>query len=255
MNRKAGKSQLQAVASKRRQTFTTRASEQKRKHEVEADSEASSKRARVEETSENSSIGPDTFPELPEGVSEDPKFYARQALALFQREEAKDLKGWKSLVHSWFEHERRGDFEGTNSRGRLGMQGRPKWVGSWVARARNPEYRSKDPEDYKASKFLTEWWAWWGSLQPKWRAFDQAKRPRASSEYTEGSWDTIRVSGPNGLTSAVAPLVHAASVLAGSPSGGTGRDKKALEQVQVDLEGAVDDVAYILGRLLATSNS
>ncbi|KAL0567420.1 SERTA domain-containing protein 3 [Marasmius crinis-equi] len=262
IQRKTDEIQPPPLASKRRQTGGTHSSEpasgQKRKNNVPSDSEAASKKRRVEKPVEEPSandITQEPFPELPEGVSGDAKFYARQALALFQREEAKKLSGWTSMVRDWLEHERQGEFDAKKSRGKLSTQGRPKWVGDWVQRARNPEYRPDDKASNNVTKLLTDWWAWWASLQPKWRAFSGEKRPLASNEYTEGSWDSIRAIGPNGLTSVIAPLVHAASVLEGSPSTGTGRDRKTREGLEVDLQRAVDDVAHVLGRLLATSNT
>ncbi|KAL0567044.1 SERTA domain-containing protein 3 [Marasmius crinis-equi] len=94
----------------------------------------------------------------------------------------------------------------------------------------------------------------WGNLQPAWRQFSAAipKRPLPATEYTEGSWKSIRATGPNGLTSVVATLVYVARLLDQLPSGGTGWEKKDRAAVGVDLQKALDDVGYVFRRLLAT---
>ncbi|KAL0563236.1 hypothetical protein V5O48_018838, partial [Marasmius crinis-equi] len=228
-----------------------------KKRKADATEATESKKRRTENASSNDTTHLDQrqdYPELPDGVGGgDPRFYAAQALIMFKRTEIKELRGWIPLVWKWFELEQRGGFDGKQSQAKLWTRKRPKWVGEWIQRARNPEYLPQEGQE-QPSKVLEDWWAWWEVLQPKWRAFDKA-RPRAASEYDEGSWDSICAIGPNGLTSVACTPVYVAKLLTTVPSGGTGRDKKTHDDTRAGLQRAVDDVGYVLQRVLSTADA
>ncbi|KAF9007695.1 hypothetical protein BDZ89DRAFT_936810, partial [Hymenopellis radicata] len=82
---------------------------------------------------------------------------------------------------------------------------RPALVGSWLSYGRHTRGHERWVIDAASgSKFVADWEAWWKSLQPAWRAKDDAGRWNRSS-YGDG-WGVLCHSGVNGLLSVAATL-------------------------------------------------
>ncbi|KAL0568237.1 hypothetical protein V5O48_013748 [Marasmius crinis-equi] len=108
----------------------------------------------------------DEAPVLPESVPD----YVACTYELATKDESKAIPGFDRLLSRWLGFEEK---EGYWECPCLKTTGRPKWVGLWFGRHRNPEY--VPPEN--ALEVLDKFWGWWQVLQPEWRDFGTNGRP------------------------------------------------------------------------------
>ncbi|KAL0572898.1 SERTA domain-containing protein 3 [Marasmius crinis-equi] len=202
------------------------------------------KKQRVEETEGTVSVGgsaegSEGVPVLPKAVPD----YVACTFTLAMKDNARAVPGFETLVSRWLGFEAKAAYVDTP---RLKTTKRPEWVGLWFGRHRNPAY---EPE-HNAGTVLDQFWAWWRGLQPEWREFTKDNRPvpegyARDRQRTREEWDSIRRSGPNGLSSVVACLAFIAARLPHLPTA-VGRDKAKKIKVGKDLGEAVRDVTFVI---------
>ncbi|KAJ3712628.1 hypothetical protein C8R42DRAFT_554505, partial [Lentinula raphanica] len=113
--------------------------------------------------------------------------------------------GWKATVGHWFELEASFGF---TKRGKgLPTVSRPPAVGQWIKSYRNEKNENIPKAVGKAEEFGAEVLKWWRAINPDWRTPSPNGTFFQNEEKEEGSWDVIRVYGPNGLLSVLGCLV------------------------------------------------
>ncbi|KAL0565237.1 SERTA domain-containing protein 3 [Marasmius crinis-equi] len=182
--------------------------------------------------SEEPPVVPETAPE-----------YAKCTYALGISDSARVVPGFDALLSSWLSFESKVDYADGP---RLKTTGRPKWVGLWFGRHRNPHYLPA----HNAKKVLEQFFAWWESLQPEWREFTKEHRPivegyESDRKRSSEEWKDIRRSGPNGLSSVIACLGFIAANVPLLPTA-VGREKAQKKEVEKGLADAVRDVTFVL---------
>ncbi|KAL1724980.1 hypothetical protein EV714DRAFT_277958 [Schizophyllum commune] len=105
---------------------------------------------------------------------------------------------WLKLTWTWYLIEKHENFK-KDKRVPTGGQ-RPGDIGEWIKRARSTTYAPTPPEDQPPADFVEDWaasmWAWWSSINPKWRA--RNNNGRLADMKEGGSWAELYYAGPNG---------------------------------------------------------
>ncbi|KAJ7704261.1 hypothetical protein B0H16DRAFT_1346804 [Mycena metata] len=156
-----------------------------------------------------------------------------------------DLGGaYNALLLSFTQLER--VYRWSQSPGQLPVVGRPGAIGKWVTAGRGgrgrggPMGQGRGPNIGTSAEFATEWWTWWGLLQPAWRTRD-AKNPlrflRTGYPATHGDWGVLRQPGQNGVLSLVAGVYWwGKKLLVENRS----EDRESWEEAVADLKWVVD---------------
>lgn len=140
---------------------------------------------------------------------------------------------WKALTAAWLQFEGLNGYKGSSKR--IASSGRPQVIHAWIKRARTSTYRPAIDTD----KFEHEFWAWWVSIQPKWRKIKAGTTVRVIS----GGWDALNVPGANGWPSIVAALFFWGHQLRSTKAG--------LSSWNL----AVDDVCWVLQQLVVNPSA
>jgi len=106
-------------------------------------------------------------------------------------------EGWKSLIQTWANFERKED---NCTPGVLGSTHRPAIVRDWIQRARSTSYR---PVIKSTSEFQATFMKWWEGLQPDWRLSTSGQ---IITSNVSGDWGSLQRAGRNGILSVVAAL-------------------------------------------------
>jgi len=117
------------------------------------------------------------------------------ALSMLGSEELGE--GWKSLIQTWANFERKED---NCTPGVLGSTHRPAIVCDWIQRARSTSYR---PVIKSTSEFQATFMKWWEGLQPDWRLSTSGQ---IITSNVSGDWGSLQRAGRNGILSVVAAL-------------------------------------------------
>ncbi|KAJ7020768.1 hypothetical protein C8F04DRAFT_907597, partial [Mycena alexandri] len=84
---------------------------------------------------------------------------------------------------------------------------RPQAVSKWIGVGRTRTNKIPDVAD--TARYGDEWYAWWDSLQPKWRTRDRTGNWKMGGDTEYGGdeeWGYLDRPGPNGCLSVVAGL-------------------------------------------------
>ncbi|KAJ6459356.1 hypothetical protein C8R47DRAFT_994709, partial [Mycena vitilis] len=107
-----------------------------------------------------------------------------------------------ALLDAWARIEAACRFE--NPKGvSLPSPSRPEHVHRWIRAARGRRKANLVIE--KVAAYRSEWWEWWGSLQPQWRSKETDGSWVIGGEYGK-DWDSLSYWGENGVLSVVAAL-------------------------------------------------
>ncbi|KAJ6504324.1 hypothetical protein C8R47DRAFT_968665 [Mycena vitilis] len=91
--------------------------------------------------------------------------------------------------------------------GALPSDGRPGQVQKWIGAGRSR--MRKNPVVSDVGQYADEWYAWWDSMQPKWRRRGPDKKWMVGGDAQYGGnqeWGVLDRPGPNGCLSIVAAL-------------------------------------------------
>ncbi|KAJ3748155.1 hypothetical protein EV360DRAFT_57114 [Lentinula raphanica] len=111
---------------------------------------------------------------------------------------------WKTTVEHWFELEASFGF---TKRGKgLPTVSRPQAVAQWIKSYRNERSENIPKAVGKAEEFGAEVRKWWRAINPDWRT-PSPDGTFFKNEEKEGSWEVLRVYGPNGFLSVLGCLV------------------------------------------------
>jgi hypothetical protein len=99
---------------------------------------------------------------------------------------------FQNLVDAWLRYEVANDYQDD---AKLGTTSRPACISAWIQRARSPKWRPNLAG--QLDKLGSDFWSWWGSLQPEWRV---------EFQRSNGDWEVLRKPGANGLVSVLAAL-------------------------------------------------
>ncbi|TEB22265.1 hypothetical protein FA13DRAFT_1716191 [Coprinellus micaceus] len=125
------------------------------------------------------------------------------------------------------------------SNGKLKSDGRPSEVGGWMAL--KGQKRAAIP-DFDMVPFLESFLKWWCLLQPAWRTFGvESEDPSVFSRDVPAGekWGQLAKAGTSGFYVVVVALSWALTKVSG--------------EAPVQLVSAVDDVAWVLSKLVATA--
>ncbi|TEB19583.1 hypothetical protein FA13DRAFT_1718654 [Coprinellus micaceus] len=126
------------------------------------------------------------------------------------------------------------------SNGKLKSDGRPSGVGGWMAL--KGQKRAAIP-DFDMVPFLESFLKWWCLLQPAWRTFGvESEDPSVFSRDVPAGekWGQLAKAGMSGFYVVVVALSWALAKVSG--------------EAPVQLVSAVDDVAWVLYKLVATAS-
>lgn len=104
-------------------------------------------------------------------------------------------------------------------------------------------------------EFETKFWMWWSQLQPEYHARDESNVMLLMGEdgrpdrCSEGSWEALRMPGPNGWVSVVAALCFWEWTLESMKREGH-RGIAAAKYARKEWLKAVEDVDFVLGHFL-----
>ncbi|KAJ7599574.1 hypothetical protein C8J56DRAFT_770228, partial [Mycena floridula] len=106
-----------------------------------------------------------------------------------------ESEDWRALVQEWKTWEEGFGFVQAGHDGRIlgGAKVRPEQVEWWTKRKRVPT-----PHIANAAAFRKKWWSWWKLLNPDWHTSNE---DGTLKQEGEGPWDSLMVSGMNGLLS------------------------------------------------------
>ncbi|KAJ7084773.1 hypothetical protein B0H15DRAFT_783613 [Mycena belliarum] len=127
----------------------------------------------------------------------------------------------------WWARELAHAFEGP-ARGYT--DGRPAQVSYWTSRARRGKPK---PEIVEAKAFADKWWAWYGKMNPEWRVETTAGPGHFERGRSDGGWDVLAYTGPNGMLNVLICLRW-------------WRDAIDTVEDQAAWNDAVEDVAWVL---------
>ena len=120
--------------------------------------------------------------------------------------------------------------------GSLPTAKRPVEISEWLSRAR-PDYLPDFTKGKRSfSDFVDSTFAWWGSIQPRWRSFERG----IVSREVCGEWDVLYAPCINGLLNVVILVYWWARIL---------EEQKPKEGVRADYEQFAEDVAWVLSNL------
>ncbi|KAJ3743032.1 hypothetical protein F5050DRAFT_1551295, partial [Lentinula boryana] len=109
---------------------------------------------------------------------------------------------YTSLVDQWITFERISNWQTKNTG--LAKLNRPMELTTWINYGRYNKKRIKiTPE--RVHQFAVNFWIWWSSLQPSWRAVGEDNRPLAAKEMKD-DWKSLDHYGQNGWLSLVVCL-------------------------------------------------
>ncbi|KAE9383732.1 hypothetical protein BT96DRAFT_791675, partial [Gymnopus androsaceus JB14] len=133
-------------------------------------------------------------------VPEDAPAYVKNTLGLCSWVEGDGL--WLKVVKAWLRIDQAAGFEpSSKALSRLPTTGRPKEVGKWISYAQSATFRPV----VSLPRFADEFAEWWRSMQPEGRkAIDDTFISMSKPVITD--WETVKISGLNGLVSVVAAL-------------------------------------------------
>lgn len=93
---------------------------------------------------------------------------------------------------------------------------------------------TKVPDIEDEATYASNWWKWWGGLQPEWREHDTEGRPIAGGE---GDWDALEKPGKNGFLIVLISLWWWKGVASSATMG--------------DWSAAMEDVAWVVSSMAA----
>ncbi|PBK59165.1 hypothetical protein ARMSODRAFT_1027662 [Armillaria solidipes] len=198
-----------------------------------------------------SSASAESSPQLV--LPDDAPKWAISAVNLFKREDVPVCL--LQLCEKWIEFETR-ESNWAHS-GKLSAVDRPKPIGDWINRARTERFRLQAPKSGvdPVRDFEAKFWLWWSQLQPEFRQRDESEVTLAldheghADRKSEGDWGMLRLPGMNGWVSVMAALCFWAWLLKGMSENGH-REKAAAARARENWLSALEDVDFVLGRLL-----
>ena len=116
----------------------------------------------------------------------------------------------------------------------LSSKQRPDIVSHWIKCGRRTD---PQPNISDVSKYSAAWWEWWADLQPQSRKGEDQSHLRQSVEDGE-SWAGLRKGGVNGIFNVIAAISWWLQVV---------QTRNEIE----DVERAIDDVLWVIGRIVA----
>ncbi|KAL0565475.1 SERTA domain-containing protein 3 [Marasmius crinis-equi] len=150
--------------------------------------------------------------------------------------------GFVEILKLWVAFEK---WSGFVERGKLTTKARPPQVSIWIAHGRRANFV---PEIADVHEYGKQVMSWWRNCAPEWRAVKGTTELRRA----RGSWEDLRVSGVNGLTSVVAALAWWMGAIARLRNDKP-RERQFYERELEAFVGMLHDVRYSLGQLLAVS--
>ncbi|KAL0568906.1 hypothetical protein V5O48_013062 [Marasmius crinis-equi] len=144
------------------------------------------------------------------------------------------------VLRLWVEFEEESGFL---EKGKLTTQGRPQQVAVWISHGRRANFSPDITDLHEYGRQVREWW--W-NCAPEWR---QVKGMKELRRGRGGSWEDLRVSGVNGLTSVVAALAWWMDALARLRRDKP-RDRQFYERELEHFVMTLKDVTYSLGQLV-----
>ncbi|KAL1738319.1 hypothetical protein HDZ31DRAFT_70128, partial [Schizophyllum fasciatum] len=123
-------------------------------------------------------------------------------LALSAAPDTEGSKSWTELIRTWWLIQQHEDF--AKDKCVPSNKSRPEAIGDWIKRARSTSYMPQHAKNQPPEDFVDDWatsmWAWWSSLNPKWRERNIDGKVSWADEKG-GSWLDLHYPGLNGLLS------------------------------------------------------
>ncbi|KAJ7715643.1 hypothetical protein B0H16DRAFT_1805044 [Mycena metata] len=135
---------------------------------------------------------------------------------------------WTKLVGLWWAKEVSRKFKGP-TRGHT--EGRPIQVGNWIQYARKGPPK---PAITDVEQFGKEWWDWWRLMNPNWR--QPLRSGRLEQARGGEEWDSVDLSGPNGVLNAIICLRWWKDTLEGNED----------EEQEIKWQIAVEEVIWVI---------
>lgn len=158
-------------------------------------------------------------------------------------------KRWERVVQCWFRLDQAAGFQASSKElARLPTAGRPKEVGTWISHARSANFHPQ----VVLPRFGMEFANWWRGMQPEGREAVEDDFLAFTASATI-DWTEVLITGSNGLVNVVGALAwwhKAVYALPKANSSGTGRSGQQRELELRKLNVALDDVGYVLNKLV-----